>query len=295
MKEDSERKARTTMGQDDGIPLDPVNAMSQQPQQQQQQQQPMMMAAAGAPAPQYIYLQPGQMPPPGAQVYVMPPQAQPQPQPVGQPVYYPQPAAAPQQQQYVMMGGPPQQQYITIPPGQQQPYLMPAPVGMQPTIVYVNGTPKGPYFRSAVAVLVLYILGVTAGFWICDIFSLALSLHMARKKVIDKKHRPAVIALSILELIGWVFVGAFSWFFTEWTIYSPTSNPYSSYYRDPATGTYCYRQYSDVYPYGATNYYRCTVYYGWISFIVYFVFAIAFGIPRVVFTWKAKNNRSNHN
>eukprot|EP01113_Clastostelium_recurvatum_P029909 TRINITY_DN361_c0_g2_i1.p1 TRINITY_DN361_c0_g2~~TRINITY_DN361_c0_g2_i1.p1 ORF type:complete len:305 (-),score=77.89 TRINITY_DN361_c0_g2_i1:113-895(-) len=260
----------------------------------------MMAPAGGAPAPQYIYLQPGQMPPPGAQVYMMPPQAQVQPQ---QPVYYPQPAAGamPQQQQYMMMGGAPQQQqqYITIPPGQQQPYLMPAPVGMQPTIVYVNGSPKGPYLRHAVAVLVLYILGVTAGFWFCDIFSLALSLHMARKKVIDKKHRPAVIALSILELIGWVFVGAFSWYYTEWTIYrAPSSISYSSYYssyRDPATGTYCYRQYSDDYPYGATNYYKCSMYYGWISFIIYFVFAIAFGIPRVVFTWKARNNRSNHN
>eukprot|EP01113_Clastostelium_recurvatum_P045747 TRINITY_DN7905_c0_g1_i1.p1 TRINITY_DN7905_c0_g1~~TRINITY_DN7905_c0_g1_i1.p1 ORF type:complete len:255 (+),score=46.82 TRINITY_DN7905_c0_g1_i1:51-767(+) len=210
--------------------------------------------------------------PPHPQVvvpFVPTPQAYAQPYPPAPQMYYPpQQYAAPMVVPYP--SSPP---VVYVQPGQVGPpgatvYMMPmGPQALQPQPIIVtvpaNRKVKGQYYDHAVAALVLHILGLTAGFFICEIPSIALSLHMVAKGAIKKRDRPAVIGLSIMELIAIAFLPAFVWYSKSIT------DCYNSFF----FGTSCYTY---------------EFWLGWITFIVFFVFAICFGIPRTVLTWKAR-------
>jgi len=119
--------------------------------------------------------------------------------------------------------------------------------------------------KLIVAMLITYALSLWV--FVTQPASIAISLHMVRTGRIVKR-RSEVLAFSILELIGWVFVPAFSW--------------YSDYH----CNSYYYG-----YPYYYTSY-SCTYeYWGWIAFVVWAAFTLAFGIPRVVFT--ARHDKDN--
>jgi len=112
---------------------------------------------------------------------------------------------------------------------------------------------SGAYSKAA---LILFLVGFFT--YVCYIASIAISLHMVNKGYIVKR-KAAVLAFSILELFGWVFVASFVWF------YQDTCFAYSPYY----------------------GYYDCyTIWWGWISLVVWGTFALCFGIPRVIFTWQ---------
>jgi len=152
----------------------------------------------------------------------------------------------------------------------QQPLVYGAPPQGYPgaQVVYVQQVEqRGSYNGQATAALILYILS-TFGFWVCSLPSIIISLNMVSKRVIPYRNRAAVIACSIFELIGFVFLPLFVWYGNEdcetfWTGYS--------YY------TNCY-----------------FIWWGWIALIVWWVFTIAFGIPRIVYTFNARNNNPEH-
>eukprot|EP01113_Clastostelium_recurvatum_P018141 TRINITY_DN213_c0_g1_i2.p1 TRINITY_DN213_c0_g1~~TRINITY_DN213_c0_g1_i2.p1 ORF type:complete len:237 (+),score=60.03 TRINITY_DN213_c0_g1_i2:279-989(+) len=236
------------MGQDDN----PHNDPSAYPPQHQYAAAPV--TAGGAPV--YPYADPhASMAAPAPAGYA------PQPQPgYGQP---PQP----------YYGQPPPTVYLQ--PGQAPPpgaavYMMPMAAAPQPQVVVVSAPaqPKGPYSGHATAMLILHILALTCGFWVCELPSVAISLHMAAKHVIRKEDRAAVIALSVLELIGLAFFPCFIWYYQYETVC------YFSFFGS---------EYCSIMP----------VWYGWIAIVVYFIFSLAFGIPRTCLTWRARNNDSH--
>jgi len=168
-----------------------------------------------------------------------------------------QPVAAPQGQPVFYYAAPQQaqnQQVYVVPAGQGYP----APYGgAQPTIIVKQHSSVDWAANSMRASMICYFL--TFWFFIPHAISVAYSLHMVRRGWIVRK-RNEVLAFSILELIAFAFVCGFSWFFEE----------------------YCYTSY-----YGYYDYYNyCYVdWLGWISFVVWGVFVLAFGIPRIMFTW----------
>eukprot|EP01113_Clastostelium_recurvatum_P032794 TRINITY_DN425_c0_g1_i3.p1 TRINITY_DN425_c0_g1~~TRINITY_DN425_c0_g1_i3.p1 ORF type:complete len:227 (-),score=47.59 TRINITY_DN425_c0_g1_i3:125-805(-) len=168
-----------------------------------------------------------------------------------------------------------QQQVVYIPQGynpQQHYGALGVLAPPQNYVVYntCNTRQRGPYFNAATTAFVLYLVGMLC-FPPLLIVSIAISLHLVRKGIICADRRGAVIAFSILELISWMFVGSFSWFFTSHKI------------------TYCaaYSGYNCLYY--QTRY--TTMWWGWISLVVMYAFALFFGIPRTVFTYKARYNQ----
>eukprot|EP01113_Clastostelium_recurvatum_P016654 TRINITY_DN195_c0_g1_i1.p1 TRINITY_DN195_c0_g1~~TRINITY_DN195_c0_g1_i1.p1 ORF type:complete len:268 (+),score=50.80 TRINITY_DN195_c0_g1_i1:93-806(+) len=181
--------------------------------------------------------------------------------------------AVPQQQQ--IMYHQQQPQIVYAQPGQQYVQYGAIP---QPQTYAVYNTVKpvaGPYFSSAIVALVLYLVGMLF-FTPLLIPSVAISFHLARKRVIAPKRIASVVAFGILEYIAWLFVACFAWFYTE----------------EPYTYSYCSAYY---YTGGCSQWSYDTEYqvmwWGWISFVVLYAFALAFGIPRIVFTYQARNNR----
>jgi len=139
-------------------------------------------------------------------------------------------------------------------------------------VVFVNPAAKshGSHEGLATAAMVLFIVAFGAGVWPCHIISIAMSLHLVNVRVIPETRRAAVIAFSVLELVAWVFLPAFVWYFTETCV---TENFGFGDYLDYET--YCYE-----------------MWWGWIAIIVWYVFGLSFGIPRVVFTFQARKNRA---
>jgi hypothetical protein len=188
---------------------------------------------------------------------------------------------------------PPNTVYVQLQPGQQPPpgsfvvYTAPQPT-IQPIYIAAQA-PQRPYYRHAVASLVLFVLGLTAGFGICLVPSVAISLHMVVMKVIPAQNRAKVIAFSVFELIASVFLFGFSWFFTSYTTSQPITNAddyYDDYDYSIPFGV-CYNYGYD--PVGSRTYY-CSQYYGWIAIVVFFVVGLAFGTPRTIYTFQARNN-----
>jgi len=244
-----------------------------------------------APVPHEVYGQPSQQAAQPVGVYPQPvPQAgatlaQCQPQPQPQPIYVQQAAPAP------VNYAPPPVNYVYLSPGQAPPpgaqvvYMAQPPAVMQPyqptpvapNVVYLNNNnvkPRGSHYSICVAAMTLFIVTYAAGVYPCGIISIAFSLHAANVRAIIDKHRGAVIACSILELLSWCFMGAFSWYFTCYYTYQ--SVPIYNYYGE-ITG---YENEDALY---------CQ-WWGWIAIIVWYVFGMAFGIPRVVFTMKSRYN-----
>jgi len=160
-------------------------------------------------------------------------------------------SAPPPQTMYVypQQGVAPQPQYVYVQPAQQ---IYGAPMG------HVLEAPPANKRNNqaeilAVSCLVLYIVS-----WFCiitSVASVALSLHMVKKRYVVRM-KSEVIAFSILELIAFAFIISFSWYGEE----------------------ECYYYY-----YYTSCYYN---WWGWISFVVWGAFNLAFGIPRVVFSWR---------
>jgi len=161
---------------------------------------------------------------------------------------------------------------IAIPQGQAVP-ANGAPLQHQqifalPNTVYPAGVVNPDRNRThanglAVAMLVTFLVGYFT--FVTYLASIIISLHMVRREYIVKR-KAAVIAFSILELIAWAFVVSFSWYYEEYCY----SYPYYNYnYNSSYYYTQCY-----------------TMWWGWISFVVWGGFALAFGIPRVIFSWK---------
>jgi len=227
---------------------------------------------------------------PDGAAYPPPPSNYPPPQYTVQPAPQAQlqqpPQFAPQPQQYALPPGQPQPTYYYLPPGQAPPaggpvyyatqqapqtVYRPYEANPQNNVVYVQGgSPqvRGSHSGLAVAAMVLFIIAFSAGIWPCHLISIAMSLHMVNVKVIPERHRPAVIAFSVLELIAWIFLPAFVWYFTCQIEYVP-------YYFDD-------RYYEDSY--------EVCNWIGWPALVVWYVFGLAFGIPRVVYTFMARRN-----
>jgi len=132
-------------------------------------------------------------------------------------------------------------------------------------VIYVQSAPSqsGPYHGHATAALILYILS-TVGIWICALPSIAISLQLVAHKVIPRDKRAAVIVCSIFELIAFAFVPSFVWYGQTVCHYY-----YSYYYSD----SWCYYNWM-----------------GWIAIVIWWGFTIACGIPRIIYTYGAKNN-----
>jgi len=124
--------------------------------------------------------------------------------------------------------------------------------------------------REVKIAVITFILGLVL--FLPYIVSPIVSLHMVRKGYMVK-HRGMITAFSIIEIISYVFVLSFSWFFTE----HQECNYYYYYYYPTR---YCYT-YVD--------------YWGWISIVVWFAVAMAFGIPRLTFTAKYNITKPNAN
>eukprot|EP01112_Ceratiomyxa_fruticulosa_P013248 TRINITY_DN3710_c0_g2_i1.p1 TRINITY_DN3710_c0_g2~~TRINITY_DN3710_c0_g2_i1.p1 ORF type:complete len:268 (-),score=55.21 TRINITY_DN3710_c0_g2_i1:99-902(-) len=227
-----------------------------------------------------------------------PQQPQPQLYQGQQPVYYVQGPNGQFMQTYAF---PPQNSYPAnyIPPQNVQGVVAQAQQGQQPMyyapqvapqIIYVQAPPQvyqgangpqlvyalpgrnqvqGPGYGLAISSFILFIISLF-GFWVTTLPSVIFSLMLCSKKIIPASRRPAVIACSVFELIGWAFVPAFVWYGT-WEDVDWSSNNYDDEYSS--------------YPY---SYY---MWWGWISLIVYYVFMLAFGIPRIVFTYSARNKQ----
>jgi len=202
---------------------------------------------------QAVSLPPREAVPPHPQV-INTPSAYPHPV---QPMYY----YAPQQQ--APQGLPPGA-VIMIPPSAVQ---VGQPYGAAPYASFAPYAPpqqNAPVYSYANGLMIAAVITYFVSYWlfITQIASIAISLHMVRKGYIVK-HKATVFTLSMLELIGWIFVPAFAWYTEEVCSYTYDSAYYTYTY------TYC-------------------VYYwlGWIAFIIWGVFTLAFGIPRIVFTWR---------
>jgi len=194
-------------------------------------------------------------------------QAAPQPHPQAQGGYvtYQQPMA---NYAYLQPGQqPPQGQVVYVVQGGPSPIAQPYQVPLQPPpgVVYVQRPyPSSPYNGMALTSFICFMLTVAMGFWPLQIISIAISLHMVHMGVIPCSQKGTVIALSIFEILGWAFLPSFVWFYT------------------------C----TPAYNYGA--YYSCwnVQWWGWISIVVWYATALAFGIARVVLTYKARRNQA---
>jgi len=112
----------------------------------------------------------------------------------------------------------------------------------------------------AVAALVTFLVGYFT--YLTYLASIIISLHMVRRGYIQKR-KVEVITFSVLELVAWAFVAAFGWYYDD-----------ACYYYNYGYTSYSY------------TYYCYTIWWGWISLVVWGTFALAFGIPRVIFTWR---------
>jgi len=148
--------------------------------------------------------------------------------------------------------------YASAPPTQFVGY----PQQQHQQIIYIQSpvVQVGPWNGTATASMILFILSA-CGIWLCSLPSIILSLQLVSKKVIPERHRAGVIACSIIELIGFFFVPSISW-------YGQTICDGWSYDR-----TYCYY-----------------FWLGWIGIVIWWVFTIACGIPRTIYTFRARNN-----
>eukprot|EP01111_Echinosteliopsis_oligospora_P019751 TRINITY_DN96_c0_g2_i1.p1 TRINITY_DN96_c0_g2~~TRINITY_DN96_c0_g2_i1.p1 ORF type:complete len:284 (+),score=59.45 TRINITY_DN96_c0_g2_i1:113-853(+) len=214
--------------------------------------------------------------------------------PPPQQVYYPAPPP-PQQQTYSYQVPVVVQQPIVhvavppVPPPQpQQPaymmpvYLVPGPDGQQQLVAVMNAPPSfdqghrqplstiaggmnnHSYWedkRKVTAAMICYVLGFF--FWVPQIVSISFSLHQSRKGFF-KKDNAAIIAFSIIELIAWLVVPSVAWGFD-----------YSCYTQSYWNG-YSYSYYTQCYSY----------YWGWIAFTIWGPLTLAFGIPRIVLSYR---------
>jgi len=110
--------------------------------------------------------------------------------------------------------------------------------------------------RMATASLVLYILAM-CGLWPLQLASVAITIHLTAIGVIDARHATSATLLSVAEVLVWILFPAFGW------LYVCSATGYSS--------THC-------------------VYLGWIGLSVWWCMSLIIGIPRVYFTYKARNN-----
>jgi len=186
--------------------------------------------------------------------------------PFQQPVFQPQPSYNSPTVLYVYapqgsFAVPNQPGLLAIPQGQTVPVPGQNNYSYQPSNnlnlpQFTNIPPDAHYVakgrKLAVAALVTYIVGMFT--FLPYLASLIISFHMVRKGFIRQK-RDAVLAFSVLELVGWLFVCSFCWYYTEeWT-----------------------------YSYG--YWYLEEIWWGWISLVVWWVFGLAFGIPRIMYIW----------
>jgi len=150
---------------------------------------------------------------------------------------------------------------------QQQPLIYASPVQGYPgpQVIYVQQqqVQNGPYRDHAIAALALYILSVI-GFWLCALPSIILSLYMVSKKVIPANQRTAVIICGIFELIAYFFVPSFIWYVGKICFYNNGSS-------------YC-------------DY----LWLGWIALVIWWGVTITCGIPRIIYTFNARNNNPEH-
>jgi len=116
---------------------------------------------------------------------------------------------------------------------------------------------SGSYNGLRISCLITYLVGFI--FFIPHVVSIGMSLVMLKKGLIVKK-RSAVLACAVIELMGWMSAASLSWLYFDdcWFDY---------YYYDLECAT---------------------VYIGWIFIVIWGTLAIAFGIPRVVFTWSGQ-------
>eukprot|EP01112_Ceratiomyxa_fruticulosa_P002675 TRINITY_DN1282_c1_g1_i1.p1 TRINITY_DN1282_c1_g1~~TRINITY_DN1282_c1_g1_i1.p1 ORF type:complete len:290 (+),score=52.82 TRINITY_DN1282_c1_g1_i1:546-1415(+) len=135
-----------------------------------------------------------------------------------------------------------------------------------PPVVY-NRQAKGPYQGLAIAAYILFIISACF-FYILDLPSMIMTFVLIHKRIIHSKHRKAALACTIIELIGWVFMPCIIWY----------------------TDTYCYTYSYDGYYYSYTDYICVARWWGWIGLVVWYVTLLAFGIPRIVFTYTSRNN-----
>lgn len=151
---------------------------------------------------------------------------------------------------------PPQLMYAAPPPGSPANvvYVVAAPPPISPVPV-VTSAPNRDIYSMSMACIICYLVGFCV--WVVYLPSIIISLQMVSKKHIPEGKRTAVVVFSVLELLAWLFVPCFIWYSTE----------------------QCYYDLYDDY---------CTVYWwGWISLVTFYVFALCFGIPRVLFTYRA--------
>jgi len=115
--------------------------------------------------------------------------------------------------------------------------------------------------RNVVAAMICYILGFF--FWAPQLASIIISLHQSRRGFFSKNNA-AIIALGICELIAWMLLPSLVW----------------------GTDTECYQR--SYWSYGSYHYYtQCSSYWwGWIAFTVWGPMTIAFGIPRIILSFR---------
>jgi len=119
-------------------------------------------------------------------------------------------------------------------------------------LVCYTGNPKAHVW--ALRCLILHLLSFVLV--IPHIVSIGISLHMVKKSFVIKR-KGEVIALCVMELMAFAFLCSFGWVSELQCENSPT---------DP-------------------NYVCKSVWEGWIVIIFWGLFAIVFGIPRVVICW----------
>jgi len=138
-------------------------------------------------------------------------------------------------------------------------------------------------FRNLkLACFVTFVMGFV--FLIPELVSIGFSLYMLKKGLIATKKQAAVLACSVLELVGWFIAATMSWLFVTYC-----SNPQSiegSYYYNGIWNS----ESDSAYDYWYDNYLQCqpSLYIGWIFIAVWGLFAISFGTARVIMTSKSQ-------
>eukprot|EP01113_Clastostelium_recurvatum_P048824 TRINITY_DN8967_c0_g2_i1.p1 TRINITY_DN8967_c0_g2~~TRINITY_DN8967_c0_g2_i1.p1 ORF type:complete len:261 (+),score=44.48 TRINITY_DN8967_c0_g2_i1:118-783(+) len=165
---------------------------------------------------------------------------------------------------YPQPGYPQQQQYYGA-------IGMPQP---QAYAVYTDNYSRGHYHTHAIMCMAFHVIGLLA-FAPFFIVSLALSLHLVRKGVIRHHQRASVIALSILELISWALIPATGW------ISVGTQTQYCIMWGQWSCAEY--------------GYYTTYTWWGWISLLVMWFFALVFGLPRASITFQCRDNPAQVN
>jgi len=129
------------------------------------------------------------------------------------------------------------------------------------TVPYVTTRPNRDIQSMASSCLICYIIGFF--FWIVYLPSLIISFQMVGRKYIPESKRTMIVVFGVLELVAWLFVPCFIWYYT-------------GYCFEDLYETYCYIQW-----------------WGWISLVIFYSFALCFGIPRVIWCHQAGQTYSS--